>query len=148
MNPFNIFTNKNDLVKVLAIGGLFVVLFSLIYPIEKSKELDLKQVELKSEVRTLKRKNKEGKSILKNLETLKKENAITKEELKEIRNNIVEGKERVLNLNDEIKVIKEYTSQYNFYAKLFFWTGFVSSVLGVFFWSVSGISEHNNKKKA
>lgn len=151
MNPFSIFTNKNDLVKVLAIGGLLVLILSLVYPIEKTKDLDLKRVELNSEIRNLKSKIQEADKLLKELESRKNSTPSKtidyKVQIRQIRSEIVFSNNTVKSTQDELVVLKKYIHEYQTYTNLFFWTGLTSSVLGVLLWGISGYVEFKNNKK-
>ncbi|MDH4472035.1 MAG: hypothetical protein QE487_05465 [Fluviicola sp.] len=145
MNFFSIFTNKNDLAKSLAIGGLMTLLFSLIYPIEKQKELDLMIVDCQYKKIELNGSIDEANTFIASLSN--KDSKMSVADQKKIAMEM-SAKLRLLkleisHLDSKISVTRKYVNEYGFYVWLLFWGGLLGSLIGVLFWSISGIKEHN-----
>lgn len=164
MNPFNLFTNKNDLIKVLSIGGVLIFIFSLIYPLEKeksneliSKELDYNICKFNEEIRYA---NLEMDGLidlkinLKNQYTYHKiQDSVFQKKVFELtqRRNEIETQVklheiRIQNQKQKIKILKKYQYKYNNYSQILFWGGLLSSIFGFLVWFKVGYEEYNKNK--
>lgn len=164
---FGLFIGKNDLARFLAIAGLFSFVFSLMFPLEKRKELELEVVTLNFQIDELnvfcdnimdvyqpmkikrdslvniKDKTTEPRKVEEIDNWLKSMSDETNLKLIELttKTNSVKEKE------GRVKVLEKYVSEYDKYLSMLFWGGLISMFVGFVFWAISGVSEHNRLKQ-
>lgn len=162
MGDFGIFNGKNDLAKFLSIGGIFLIVFSILYPVEKKKELDLLVVKNNNEIRVLNdllnrvnqkqnsliRRVEEINSILDNPKTDKKTVVILKKERKLIEKEgdllvekITNKTTEIYNLKDRIKINKIYAMEYYGYLTTLTRVGWAMLIVGLIGWFMSARKE-------
>lgn len=160
-----IFTGKNDLAKFFAIGGLFLIFFSLLYPLEKKKELDISITELYylDTLRGLQAKEIQGvvhdmNNEVSNIISEAQKEKLTAEQKTNYLNKISDMKLEIHKLNSElneknceiaklkksISLSSNYSDEYNFYLNLFFWSGVIISPLGFIGWFLSAYKEYKS----
>ncbi|MDX2359728.1 MAG: hypothetical protein QNK23_02900 [Crocinitomicaceae bacterium] len=158
------FTGKNDLAKFLAIAGLFAFIFSLMYPLEKKKELELEIAGLNPIVASL---NDQCADIQKKFTPLSHERDSLKGILDTMSDSmsILGIKEQInahsdeatlllseikiknleIKIKDEkIVVLNKYVLEYENYLWWLYWVGALSMLIGFISWGISGYKEHNS----
>lgn len=164
MGDFGIFNGKNDLAKFLSIGGVFLIVFSILYPVEKKKELDLLIVKNNNQIRVLNdllnsviqkqnsliKRTKEINSILDNPKSkksictsLKKERKSIEKEGDLIIEKITNKTTEIYNIKDRIKVNKTYSSEYGAYLTTLTRVGWGMLIVGLIGWLMSARKEWN-----
>lgn len=162
MDIGSIFPSSDNLYKFLFMGGIFMVAFSFIYPLENKQKIELeinlynKQIELLNE--EISQLNKDvdklkvnTKETLKKLESIKKSNinkASSSKEIKEIQENYniefhtIKSKEtEVLTKNiilkyekDKIGLLLNHINSFSIFRWLFLVVGSIFSITGLLFW--------------
>lgn len=161
MNPISgIFNGSDDLFKFMVIGGVFLLVFGMMYPLEKEKELKLKKISL----------NKEGEKIeaqdsllLYKLDEMNSfldkcrdsaSNLLSKKEFKkayelkekvdkrylELKEVQLESRKSRITLDSktkEISILDEYIIIYNSFSNWLIGTGIILSLIGLIFWGIS-----------
>lgn len=161
MGDFGIFNGKNDLAKFLSIGGIFLIIFTILYPVEKKQDLDLLIVKNNSEIRVLNslldqsnsrlddliKRTNEINASLSNLSDSKKVSSLIKErksigvENDKIIEDITKKELDIENIKDKLTVNRHYSDKYGSYLGVLSFVGWVMLAVGLVGWFMSAHKE-------
>lgn len=133
MNIFGLFTNKNDLSKTLFIGGLTILIFSLVYPLEKNKEISM---EINEQNRNVRQFNAEMKRIDSDIENNRVCN------IDSLHNVLINNKIDLDSGREKIEALRYFKHQYDLYLIILFWAGAVFTSVGFTSWCISVYREY------
>ena len=171
MDYLSSLSNSDNLFKFLFLGGIMMILISMIYPLQKKQEIDIEVLAYNKEVcllnleidelqNTVNKASKEAKKTLRKLDSLKNikdsKTQICKIQKKTNTEFAIIAKQKrnqdikliVLQFNkNKIEVLKQHSDTYNSYSnKLLFW-GIIIANLGFLGWVYSTIQTEILKRK-
>ena len=162
MSDLGIFNGKNDLAKFLSIGGLFFIVFSIVYPVEKRKELDLLVARNNSEIRILNGMISSANDELTIIENRKKELDSQKLnisvdqvdiKLEQVRKMLISQTDSIVktltdkkleidHVKDQLNIAQHYSDEYGGYLSLLTRVGWGMLIIGLIGWLLSARKEY------
>lgn len=162
-NLSSIFSGIDDLYKFLFVGGVFLVVFSLVYPLEREKELQLAINEYNGEVTKLDRQIEQAiemhhetsktldayfvspaDSTGKRQPSPKIDSLIAKSE--RFDRKMLYFKADLQVKGNEIEILQHYVDQYDHYTKGLLYSGIVLTLFGLFGWYRSQRTTNKGRK--